>query len=493
MPSGRVGRWPLWTALLLSAAAYVGLALWFPLRPNLQPPPADILTFTPSLGAGLAYAALLLLLFLLLIVIFRALWRRGLGGPDDRPARSLLLILGVTLLLGLPLVLMYPVNSTDIFRYVHQGRISSVYGGNPFTEPLTAYPQDPFRPMAGEWAGETTPYGPVWEMTAALVTRAAPGGLGGLVALKGVGLLLLLATSAVLWAVLAGRPPNQQAAYVVLWAWNPALLLTFVGHGHNDALMLLWLLVGLWALERGRTVPALWAVGLAVLTKPIAALVLPVFFLAAWRRTAAGDRLHFLLGTAVGALLLTSLAFAPWAGREGWAAAPLALVERLLREAGGGAGFSPATFIYFALEGVGLDVSIVIIGRVLAALFLAAYAVILWRTWRGLPVARGVAGAFTGYLLQALNFRIWYAAWPFAFLIDDAAAGEEPGQPLTFGLRAGFWFLLTTQLSVVLYSHVRLFLLGESHALAHLIGVPLIFGLPLVLARWSWLGSEQAG
>jgi hypothetical protein len=490
------GFWRLlWPALALSSLGYIGLALWFPLLPNLwRTPAADILTFSDSPAMGLAYGALLIILFLLLIVAFRGIWRRGLWGSHQaRPAaQSLVLILGVTLLFGLPLVLTYPVNANDIFRYAQRGRITALYGGNPFTEPLTTYPDDPFRPLAGEWAGETTPYGPVWEGMATVAARVTPGSMGGtLLAFKATGLLLLLATSAVLWALLARVPTDRRAAYVVLWAWNPALLLTFVGNGHNDSLMLLWLLLALWALRRGRAVIGLWLVALAVLSKPVAALVLPFYLIDAWRRTPAPRRPRLVVGAAGGAALLTALSFLPWAGRGGLLASPLALVDRMVREAAGGAGFSPATFVYFALQEAGLDVPIQTIGTVFLSLFLVAYAVFVWRTWRGGTVARGAAAAFGGYILQALNFRIWYAAWPFAFLIDDAAERNEADLPLTYAVRAGFWFLLTSQLSVIIYSHLRIFLLDERHAQAHLIGVPFTFLLPWVLARWSWFPTGQ--
>jgi hypothetical protein len=480
---------------MLSGLGYIVLAWWFPLLPNLgRRPAADILIFTDSLTMGVAYGALLITLFVLLIVAFRGIWLRGLWGAHlARPAgQSLALILGVTVLFGLPLVLTYPVNATDLFRYAQRGRITTLYGGNPFTEPLTDYPNDPFRPLAGEWAAETTPYGPVWEGVAAVAARVAPGSMGGtLLALKAAGLLLLLATSAVLWALLARTPTDRRAAYVVLWAWNPALLLTFVGHGHNDSLMLLWLLLALWALRRGRGVVGLWLVALAVLTKPVAALVLPFYLIDAWRRTPAPGRPRLVVGAAGGAALLTAVSFLPWAGRGGLMASPLTLVDRLAREAAGGAGFSPATFFYFALQEAGFDVPIQTIGTLFLGLFLLVYAAFVWRTWRGGPVARGAAGAFGGYILQALNFRIWYAAWPFAFLIDDAAERDQAATPLTYAMRAGFWFLLTSQLSVIIYSHLRVFLLDESHAQAHLIGVPFTFLLPWVLARWSWFPTGQ--
>ncbi|MEZ4516107.1 MAG: hypothetical protein R3C44_04450 [Chloroflexota bacterium] len=347
--------------------------------------------------------------------------------------------------------------------------------------------------MGGEWSGETTPYGPVWEVVDAAAARVAPEDMAGvLVALKVAGLLALMGSSAVLWLLLRDLPENRRAAYVILWAWNPALLLTFVMDAHNDGLMLLWLLLGALAMERKRPVIGLLLVVMAILTKPIAALALPVFLVSEWRQ--AGNlqaRLRLTLGTAAGTLLLVGLTFLPWAGRGGWLAGPTALALRLTREATAGAGFSPATFVYFVLQGAGLTVSVQSIGTVFLALFAVFFLLVLWKTWRGQPAAPGVAGVFAGYIVQALNFRIWYAAWPFPFLIRNATMEERDGAA-EYWLRVGFWFLLTTQLSVVVYSHIRLELLGGSHPLAHLIGVPFTFLLPLLLARWSWWPTSEA-
>ena len=284
------GSWRLlWPALLLSGAGYVGLALWFPLRPNLAyKPAADILFLAHSLGNGLAYAGLLILLFILLLVAVRGVWLRGVWPADSAPAywRTLFAILAVTALFGLPLVFTFPINATDIFRYGLQGRISSSYVGNPFVEPLTNYSTDPLFSYAGKWVDETTPYGPVWESAAGLITQASSDSVyGTLVGFKGFGLFLLLATSVVLWQLLSTLPINRRAAYVVLWAWNPALLLSFVAQGHNDALMLFWLLLGMLAMQRSRPVAGLSMIVIATLTKPIALLMLPIFMVSGLEKT----------------------------------------------------------------------------------------------------------------------------------------------------------------------------------------------------------------
>jgi hypothetical protein len=53
---------------------------------------------------------------------------------------------------------------------------------------------------------------------------------------------------------------------------------------------------------------------------------------------------------------------------------------------------------------------------------------------------------------------------------------------LSYRLRVGLLFLLITQLSVLIYGHLRVYALGGDHFPAHLIGVPFTFGLPFLLA-----------
>ena len=465
-PGRGAALWP-WAAAGLAGS--VLLALWFPLAPNVgRVPPADVRTFAPTPLAGSLYALLLLAL--------HGVYLAAVGRAARATRRPLALALLGAALCALPLLFAYPINATDVYRYLIRGRIAAVYGQSPFVAPPATFIGDPFLPLAGEWAGETSPYGPLWEVVAAGVA-----GLSGDRLLLGVWLFKLLAVAcflaatAVLWAALGDRPGRTTAT--LLWAWNPALLLTFALNGHNDALMLLWLLLGYWLGQRGRPVAGLLLLCLAALTKPVAALALPVFFIAFWRAAPGGRaraRLAALAG--VGALALVWLAFLPWAAPGRFWQTPLELGGRLLREATGSGGFSPAVWLYFAL---GQRVAFETIGAALRALFLLGAAVVLWRGWRGRAAARGAADLFGGYLAQALSFRIWYAVWPFPWLLldpsDDRAAA--------YRLRVGLWFLLLAQLSVVFYGQWRVALFGGDQVMAHLLGVPLVFGLPWLLAR----------
>lgn len=474
--------------ILLSAAGYGLLWLVFPLARHIgRMPPADIRSLAPTALGGLAYAALLSALFLLLYRLYSHVRQEGLG---RRPRPAILL---VSVLFALPLLFTYPFNATDIFGYIIRGRVASVYGQNPYATPPSVFVDDQLVDLIGEWTGETAPYGPLWELAAAGLTAMSDDLFANVLLFKGLSLACFLIITVLIWPMLPSGPARP--AYTILWAWNPALLLTFVANGHNDALMLLWLVLGWWLGRRGRYMAGFLVMVLAALTKPVAVLALPFFFLGFLRELPAGRPRALMLVVALPlSLLLAWAAFLPWAGPGDYLRAPVELALRLVREATSSAGFSPAVWIYMTL---GQGVSIDLIGSVLRALFVLFALWLVWRAWRGRSPLRGAADIFIAYVFQALSFRIWYAAWPFPWLLLDAGGESEPGKAESrsshYRLWAGMSFLFLSQLSVVVYGHLRVYALGGGQTAAHLIGVPLVFVLPWLLARWPVRMSWPAG
>ena len=275
----------------------------------------------------------------------------------------------------------------------------------------------------------------------------------------------------------------ERSANTVLWAWNPALLLIFMVNGHNDALMIFWLLLGLLVMQRGFPAFGFLLMLLGALTKPIGILALPMFFVSALRDSRSVlERVRFVFAAVAGGLLLILLLFLPFGS-------PVELVQRLMREAGAGGGFSPAVLALLLAQNDGIELTAGSIARLASFLFVLFAIFVLWllgRTWQGRSPIRGTADIFFGYLAQALNYRIWYAAWPFPWLLLDAASKPE-NQSAAFRLHYGLWFLLTSQLSVLIYGHVRIYALGGSQLLAHLLGVGFTFTAPLFLA---WLSKD---
>ncbi len=462
-----MSRLPLWFIFLLSLAGYVVLALWFPLRPYYnQLPLADVRRIADSPAGGIVYALLLTALFVLLILAYRRVRAEAPAGST-----SLWRLLGGGLLLALPLIFTFPINATDIYRYIIQGRITVIYEASPFAVAPAELADDPYAVLAGEWIDVTSPYGPVWELVAAGLTLLTGGGLWrGLLFFKALTLLAHLSVGIVIWQSTAGLPASGRAARTLLWLWNPALLLTFVMDAHNDALMLLWLALGYLLWQRDRPLPAFLMMCLAPLTKGIGLLPLPFFFVEMVRQLPPGrSRLRFIVGSVGGGLVLALLAFLPFGS-------PLDLVQRLLLEAADVGGFSPVTLLILLAQALGISVPVATVVTAGSILFVAIALWLLWRTWRGWPAGQAAGAVFAAYLYTAFAFRIWYTAWPFPWVL-------LPEKQRRGWLPAGLWLLYTAQLSVVIYGHLRYYALGGSQLAAHLVAVPLLFFPPLWLAR----------
>jgi alpha-1,6-mannosyltransferase len=309
----------------------------------------------------------------------------------------------VVLLLGPPLSL------TDVFNYLHYGRMPATYGVNPYAAlPLTVR-QDPAYHFSN-WHHLPSPYGPLLTLlTEALAPFSLPAAYWiwkGLMLAAALGTLALVAFAA---RRLGGSP---QAA-VVLVGLNPLVLVYGVGGAHNEPLVLLCGVAAVALAIVGWQAPTTpwWDVSagacavLAAGFKPSAALLVPVVVLACRRRLPA-------LGGAggAGALLLAVVALVygghlPATGIQDGLVGPLS-VPNVLAALTGHGGLTPA-------------------GRAIAHVVLAlaavgATAAVAWRrAW--LP---GAAGFVMLASVLTLGWTMpWYVWWvlPFAALARTRA------------------------------------------------------------------------
>ena len=163
---------------------------------------------------------------------------------------GLIVILGLAVVMRLLIITDEPFLSTDIYRYVWDGRVQAA-GINPYTlvpaDPALAHLRDAvIYPNINRADYAVTAYPPVAQVFFLAVTRISET----LTMMR----LAMVACEAVIIAVLIDllRQLRLPVTAVVAWAWHPLAIWEIAHSGHVDALMVALLMLGVWLLVRHR-------------------------------------------------------------------------------------------------------------------------------------------------------------------------------------------------------------------------------------------------
>jgi alpha-1,6-mannosyltransferase len=195
------------------------------------------------------------------------------------PARAgLLLILSLAAIMRLLVMLDDPLLSSDIYRYVWDGRVQAA-GINPYLHvPADAALSDlrdaAIYPNINRADYAVTAYPPVAEMFFLAVTRFSET----LTSMRAAMVVCEVVVIAIIIDLL--RALRLPVAVVVAWAWHPLAIWEIAHSGHVEALMVALLMAGVWLLARHRALTGAVVLALAALAKPYALAALPGF----WRR-----------------------------------------------------------------------------------------------------------------------------------------------------------------------------------------------------------------
>jgi alpha-1,6-mannosyltransferase len=213
------------------------------------------------------------------LAYLRTLWLLGRFDGGSYRVLALCLVLGAGW--RVPLLLKPPTLSTDVYRYVWDGRIQRlgydpyvvVPGNSKFRQLHTAETRLMNHPDV------PTPY----PAGAELFFRAVVTVKESALAMKSAIVLCDAALIAVLlsWLVASRRSPW----WVLAYAWNPLVTLEGAGNGHVDLLGALCLVLSAASLARGRRTIAALALAVGISVKFLPAVLLPVF----WRRIGIRD------------------------------------------------------------------------------------------------------------------------------------------------------------------------------------------------------------
>ncbi len=302
-------------------------------------------------------------------------------------------ILAVAVAIRIGPLLAPPYLSSDIFRYVWDGRVQGA-GINPYlyvpNDPaLSALRDAAVWPFINRAEYAHTIYPPAAELVFLLATRMG----ATVLAMKAT---LLLFDAVTVWAVLRllaadGRPRE----HVIAYAWCPLIAWEFAGSGHVDAAMTAFVALALLARRRDAPLLTGLALGLAVLTKFFPLLLVP----ALWRRWDWRLPAAMLATIVLGYLLYLKAGWGVFGFLSGYAG------EEGLDDGSG--------FWLLDTAGDATDIDIPALAYVgVAALAMAGLA--LWTMFR-LPERRRLTFgplllAAAGMLLLSPNYP-WYFAW----------------------------------------------------------------------------------
>lgn len=273
--------------------------------------PYPTMTLRPE-GFRLAASFAVLGLWALYFVSFGLVWRRG-DDDTSRTAFKKALALACVFNIGLAFYAP-PILSADLWHYTLFGRMVSVYHQNPYVIPASSISEDLYYPLA-IWRETTTQYGPLWTMIEAMVAWL----VGSSVLSAGLSFKVIGAAAniggAVAVADLARRIGGGSGVRaVVIYAWNPAVLLEGAGSGHNDATMAALAVIGLALAGRRRWLPAVALVVASAMVKYLTFLLLAILgiYVLAREKTPKQVAVQALRISAVTALV-TMIAYAPFA------------------------------------------------------------------------------------------------------------------------------------------------------------------------------------
>jgi hypothetical protein len=333
-----------------SLILYLLLAYRYPLASSLDNPRATWASMVGSTWLNAIYHILIYIgLFLIYVLILRFL---STSDPEDKLAkrRQTRLISVTWLVCSSILLFAAPAGeSHDVFDYLFRGRMMTEYQANPLVEvPNDFNLSTPFSRYLA-WRKNVDTYGPVWELS----SKAIASGVHYVTDKIGwwdesypvcphspqsCRLLIVYITSYRLLAiVLTGisgwliykivENTHSHLAPMALAAWllSPLTLITTAVGGHNDAVMLVFMILSWWFLQSHRPILAILALIMGAHVKLTALIWLPTSILWiiwrwGWKRALKICLISLTIGVVISWLL-----YKPFGG---WGTLPQMLSER---------------------------------------------------------------------------------------------------------------------------------------------------------------------
>lgn len=312
--------------------------------------------------------------------------------------------------------------STDLYEYSLRARMISIYHLNPYLHLPTEVKADMFFPLLF-W--KTTPecYGPLWTLIGTLPSLAFKDSLIlTSFAHKAVLFIFFALSALILWKIAGELKFKNKDILTLAFLTNPLIIIMTLVDGHNEIVMVFFMLASLYFILRAKYIPALLFFTAATQVKFVYLLLTPLMLLTillGQGKDSIKKRLPALITGIIASAAFVVLAWLPF----GWRSVT-AIID-FYRDLG--KRLSPDSLpyvVYFLFEKTGLKLSARFVENMFSVIFIVIYAYLIYDFVKNIRRGKEAIMEVSSLMLLALfatnysPFQSWYLLWllPLLFL-----------------------------------------------------------------------------
>ena len=198
-------------------------------------------------------------------------------------------LLKYTAIVSIVFAAMLPWHSSDIFYYMGVGELNSVYKQNPYYKTIKQYVDENSDIVKDEsimkqgymnyWSNTTVVYGPIAQLIFSIFTKISFKNLDVcLIIFKLINAIIHLLNCWLIYKI------TRKIKFSIIYGLNPYILMEFIGMGHNDIIVVFFVLLCMYfLLKRKQILPSVAFLAIATGIKYFTILLLPIIVLYHYR------------------------------------------------------------------------------------------------------------------------------------------------------------------------------------------------------------------
>lgn len=257
-----------------------------------------------SIFGAIIFAVLLILSFLIYLKLIKH--------SNEFNMKKLFLSIA---LVGFVFLIALPNTSTDVFYYMGTGRVLEEYGQNPYyytiEEILIENSEDIILRNSGTWKSETSIYGPVWVIICFIFNKICFNSATLLLYIFKISALILhIANCFLIYKI------TKKKKFVVLYGFNPLVLIEFMINCHNDIYLLFFVLMAIYFLKNRKNIwLTLMMLAISVGIKHLTLILVPIFVLYYLQDKKVEKKIWYIALYAIFFIVLLYIMYLPFINR----------------------------------------------------------------------------------------------------------------------------------------------------------------------------------